>query len=108
MSTHYELFETTMGPVVMFQDEVIVLHEYVRLFDVIDENPHFLSDLKGFISEGIQKHSSMAVDAFNGPTHMVALDYLQGYLNAVRVYAILANQEYPRYRHAQQEALKHV
>jgi len=106
MSNHYELFESNVGVLVMFRDEIIALHEYVRLFDVIDENPEFLKDLKGFIAEGLEKHSAFAVESFNGPTHLAAVDSIQVYINAMRLYSILANQEYPRYAHARQEAMK--
>lgn len=106
MSRHYELFESISGPMVMFNDELISVHEHVRLFDVIDENPDFLNDLKSFIVEGLESRMNEAVDAFKTPTSMVALEYVHGYLNAVRGYANLANHEYPRYRHAQQEAMK--
>jgi hypothetical protein len=106
MSNHYELFETNVGILVMFKDELIALHEYVRLFDVIDENPHFLTDLKGFIVDGFGAHADSAVENFKTPAHMATLDGVQVYVNAMRIYSILANQEYPRYRHARQEAMK--
>ncbi len=108
MSKHYELFETISGPMVLFDDELISVHEHVRLFDVIDDNPEFLRDLKGFITDGLQYKMREMMDAFNTPSHMVMLEYVNGYLNAMRGYANLANHEYPRYRHAQQEAMKLV
>lgn len=106
MSNHYELFETNVGILVMFKDELISLHEYVRLFDVIDENPYFLEDLKGFIVDGLDQQTYSAIENFKTPTHMATVDGVQVYVNAMRIYSILANQEYPRYRHARQEAMK--
>lgn len=106
MFKHYELFETYVGPMVLYGDELIGVQEYVRLFDVADDNPEFLQDLKGCIVEGLEKTIAEAVDSFKSPTHMVMIDQVQGYLNAIRAYSIFANHEYPRYRNAKQEAMK--
>lgn len=92
---------------VLHDGELVALHEYVRIFDIIDEDPMFLINLKDFIVKGIERHSASALEAFKTPGHMLAVDFLQAYLNAMRTYSTLANSEYPRYRHAHQETLKH-
>ena len=103
----YQILESTMGPMVLHDGELVAIHEYPRMFDVIDESPTFLNELKAFITEGIERHSALALDAFKTPGHMLAIDFLQSYLNAMRTYSMLANAEYPKYRHAQQEMMKH-
>jgi len=105
MENTYKLYETTMGVLIFANDIIFAKHEYVRLFNVIDNIPNFLSHLKSLLCENLHKHTTTLISDLN-ENNFAHTDYVQSYLNSMRVYNTLANIEYPRYQHSKEQALK--
>jgi hypothetical protein len=42
---NYEIKKTTMGPAVIYENEILFLDQTISFFDIIEENPEFLWDI---------------------------------------------------------------
>lgn len=101
----YEIIKTSNGPIIKHNDNLITLSDNIDLFDVAEENPEFLEELKKHIAQTLMSLVDEFVDGFtsgiSGPTQPIF-----SYLTAVNQYNVFAFNQWPQYRQSISDAKK--
>lgn len=89
MSAQYELFETSIGPMVMIGDEICLPSEFTKLYKLAQENQDFIKDFEGFTKELLTKRVNEYLSVFGDGINGKKKEMLIACINAAQEFEFL-------------------
>lgn len=99
----YEIIETTLGPLVKYNDTYASLQDFQTLFDVMEEDPTFVDVMKTHILTSLDNAVGDITEAFTLGIG-TSPSKLYGYVNAISAHTAFTQQHWPNYLRSIQQA----
>jgi hypothetical protein len=64
----YTFRRTSVGPVLVSDDEVLLFNDFAQLQDYVDADPEFFNKARDFIAESVKELSELFVQSLYQPT----------------------------------------